>query len=133
MTATEDGDIIVWEQQGVSTHLGTKSTDRKAVKLVHLHNSAITVLHTVGTYIMTAADDGYVRFYDAVLRLCAWFEDVDAGGIVSASFAVTSKIFKNAEDSTLNRCAACSGGPSSVAGPSSQLNGGCPAVQVRRS
>jgi cilia- and flagella-associated protein 251 len=104
MTATEDGDVIVWEQQGVSTQLGTKSTDRKAAKLVHLHNSAITVLHTVGTYIMTAAEDGYVRFYDSVLRLCAWFEDVDAGGIVSASFAVTTKIFRNTEDSALNRC-----------------------------
>ncbi|CAN0066604.1 unnamed protein product, partial [Ectocarpus sp. 13 AM-2016] len=38
-------------------------------------------------YVVTAGEDGAVRFYDLKFRLEAWFEDFTAGGVTSVSFA----------------------------------------------
>lgn len=37
--------------------------------------------------IPTGGADGYVRFYDCLLRLVAWFEDLAAGPVASLSFS----------------------------------------------
>eukprot|EP00903_Cladosiphon_okamuranus_P005352 g5347.t1 len=41
------------------------------------------------TYVVVAGEDGAVRFYDLKFRLEAWFEDFDAGGVTSVSFATS--------------------------------------------
>jgi len=48
---------------------------------------AITFLGTIGDYIVSGAKDGFVRFYDPLLRIVAWFEDLDAGPVTSVSFS----------------------------------------------
>ncbi len=53
----------------------------------HTHTQAITFLGTVGDYIVSGAKDGFVRFYDPLLRIVAWFEDLEAGPVTSVSFS----------------------------------------------
>lgn len=87
ITGTVDGDAVVWDEQGVSAEVGTKATDRKAVKLMRVHSSAVSVLSTMGDFIVSGGADGFVRFFDPMLRLVAWFEHIDAGEITSISFS----------------------------------------------
>lgn len=60
--------------------MGTSATDRRAIKLMRIHSSPITLLSTVGDFIVSGGEDGYVRFFDPLLRIVAWFEDLGAGG-----------------------------------------------------
>lgn len=60
--------------------VGTSATDRRAIKLMRIHNCPITLLATVGDFIVSGGEDGYVRFFDPLLRIVAWFEDLAAGG-----------------------------------------------------
>lgn len=87
LTATSDGDIVVWDEQGITAQIGTRATDRRAVKLMRIHSSSVTFLGTVGDYIVSGGVDGFIRFYDPLLRIVAWFEDVEAGPILSLSFS----------------------------------------------
>lgn len=87
LTATSDGDLVVWDEQGIAVQMGTSATDRRAIKLMRVHNSALTLLITIGDYIVTGGEDGYVRFFDPLLRIVAWFEDLGAGPILSVAFS----------------------------------------------
>jgi hypothetical protein len=53
LTATSDGDIVVWDEQGITAQMGTRATDRRAVKLMRIHTSAVTYLGTIGDYIVS--------------------------------------------------------------------------------
>ncbi len=37
LTATEDGDLVVWDEQGITAQMGTRATDRRAIKLMRIH------------------------------------------------------------------------------------------------
>jgi cilia- and flagella-associated protein 251 len=87
ITGTQDGDVIVWDHQGVSAEIGTRHTDRKAIKIMRLHNASLTWLSTISNFVITGADDGHVRFFDPMLRLIAWFEHIDAGPVKAVSFS----------------------------------------------
>lgn len=87
LTATTDGDLVVWDEQGITAQMGTRATDRRAIKLMRIHQQAITLLTTIGDYIVSGGQDGFVRFYDPLLRIVAWFEDLGAGPITSLSFS----------------------------------------------
>lgn len=87
LTATSDGDLVVWDEQGITAQMGTRATDRRAIKLMRIHQQAITFLGTIGDYIVSGGRDGYVRFYDPLLRIVAWFEDLEAGPITAISFS----------------------------------------------
>lgn len=87
ITATQDGDVVVWDEQGISVEVGTRPTDRKAVKLMRLHNSRLSFISSIGDFIVTGADDGHVRFFDPMLRLIAWFEHISAGAVRTVSFS----------------------------------------------
>ena len=90
LTGTEDGDAVVWGEQGVCAEIGTKASDRKAIKLMRLHNSAITALTSVSDFVVTGGAEGYVRLFDPMLRLVAWFEHAHAGPVRSISFSCTN-------------------------------------------
>lgn len=87
LTATVDGDLVVWDEQGITAQMGTRATDRRAVKLMRIHQQAITYLSTIGDYIVSGGRDGFVRFYDPLLRIVAWFEDLGMGPITGLSFS----------------------------------------------
>eukprot|EP00760_Papus_ankaliazontas_P016936 PhM_4_TR16952/c0_g1_i1/m.27931 len=84
-TATVDGDVILWDDVRSDKH--TKATDKAVLKVVRLHNSGITFITCVGPYVVTGGVEGYVRFMDHQLRMVAWFEELNAGPIISVSFA----------------------------------------------
>ena len=86
VTATADGDAVLWDivEQGP----GEPTSERRASKVVRLHNSAVSVLLTDGEYLVSGGADGLVRFFDFDFRIIAWFEDLDAGPVASVSFAV---------------------------------------------
>jgi len=37
LTATTDGDVVVWDEQGITAQMGTRATDRRASKLMRIH------------------------------------------------------------------------------------------------
>lgn len=39
--------------QGITAQMGTRATDRRAIKLMRIHNSSITYLSTIGDYIVS--------------------------------------------------------------------------------
>ncbi|KAG1654648.1 hypothetical protein FOA52_010276 [Chlamydomonas sp. UWO 241] len=105
LTATSDGDLVVWDEQGVTVQVGTRATDRRAIKLMRIHSSPVTVLTTVGDYIVSGGADGFVRFYDPLLRIVAWFEDLCVGPIAGIAFSAappSSSATMDAAD-TINR------------------------------
>ena len=85
MSATADGDVVLWDcvEQGP----GEPTAERRASKVVNLHKSAVNVLLTSGEYIVSGGSDGFIKFFDFDFRVIAWFEDLDAGPIPSLSFA----------------------------------------------
>jgi hypothetical protein len=87
VTSTSDGDLVVWGEQGQQAHMGTCPTDRAAAKIMRLHHAPITHLSVVGPYVVSGGGDGFVRFYDNMLRLVAWFEEFAAGPISCVSFS----------------------------------------------
>lgn len=45
-------------------------------------------MHVLILYVLsTGGADGLVRFFDGMLRMCAWFEELDAGPVCCVSFA----------------------------------------------
>jgi cilia- and flagella-associated protein 251 len=87
VTGTRDGDVVVWDTQGVAAEVGTRAEDRKATKLVRLHLKGISWLSSIGDFVVSGGDDGFVRFFDPMLRLIAWFEHINAGAICAVSFS----------------------------------------------
>ena len=67
--------------------MGTCPTDRAAAKIMRLHHAPIHHLSVVGPYVVSGGGDGFVRFYDGMLRLVAWFEEFAAGPISCVSFS----------------------------------------------
>ncbi len=93
---------MVWDEQGLSAAIGTRASHRRAVKIMRLHEKAIPFLGTCGSFVVTGGADGSVRFYDAVLRLTAWFEELRAGPVAAVSFS-TSGDARPAATTKLNR------------------------------
>ncbi|KXZ56881.1 hypothetical protein GPECTOR_1g795 [Gonium pectorale] len=87
LTGTADGDLVVWDEQGIAAQVGTSATDRRAIKLMRIHSSPITLLATIGDFIVSGGEDGYVRFFDPLLRIVAWFEDLAAGPVTAVAFS----------------------------------------------
>jgi cilia- and flagella-associated protein 251 len=86
VTATEDGDLVLWDQVLLPA-LHARPTDRSAIKLLKLHDgAAISVVAVFDRFLVTAASDGFVRFYDFKFRLLAWYEDLDVGPITRLTF-----------------------------------------------
>lgn len=85
VSATADGDVVVWERAALAEPGGS---DRRAVKIVRLHpRASLDFVAVLDEFIVTAGSDGHVRFFDFEFRVVAWFEDLDAGPIASVSFA----------------------------------------------
>eukprot|EP00201_Polytomella_parva_P001508 CAMPEP_0175075524 /NCGR_PEP_ID=MMETSP0052_2-20121109/22066_1 /TAXON_ID=51329 ORGANISM="Polytomella parva, Strain SAG 63-3" /NCGR_SAMPLE_ID=MMETSP0052_2 /ASSEMBLY_ACC=CAM_ASM_000194 /LENGTH=810 /DNA_ID=CAMNT_0016344255 /DNA_START=338 /DNA_END=2773 /DNA_ORIENTATION=+ len=105
LTGTTDGDIVVWDEQGIAAQMGTSATDRRAIKLMRIHNMPITFLSTIGHYIVSGGEDGFVRFFDPLLRIVAWFEDLAAGPIASIAFSnvLPERLANVGAAETLNR------------------------------
>ncbi|EFJ51972.1 hypothetical protein VOLCADRAFT_103176 [Volvox carteri f. nagariensis] len=105
LTGTEDGDLLVWDEQGITAQVGTSATDRRAIKLMRIHSSPITLLSTVGDFIVSGGEDGYVRFFDPLLRIVAWFEDLAAGPVTAVAFSAVlpDRIAHADAADTLNR------------------------------
>tara|TARA_B100000482_G_scaffold192413_1_gene180505 strand:- start:2702 stop:5512 length:2811 start_codon:yes stop_codon:yes gene_type:complete len=95
VTATSDGSLILWDmplEHGGQSNANVEPsnsaiTERIAVKVIRLCEGAINYLTTVETHLVVAGNDGAVRMYDHLFRLEAWFEDLNAGPVVSVSFA----------------------------------------------
>jgi hypothetical protein len=88
----EGNDDSAWQQQQqLQQQQGSAAQPaaRRALKVVRLHGAAITHLSSIGDFVVTGGADGLVRFFDAGMRLCAWFEEIAAGPITSISFAGT--------------------------------------------
>lgn len=91
LTSTADGDVVVWEQEGGPAAAGTQQgrgpPGRRALKIIRLHGAAIRHLSSIGDFVVTGSADGLVRLFDGGMRLCAWFEQLEAGPITCVSFA----------------------------------------------
>eukprot|EP00775_Hariotina_reticulata_P011389 gene11389-11537_t len=106
LTSTVDGDVVVWDEQGSSAQMGTRATDRRAIKVMRLHGTAINHLSCIGDFVVSGGADGLVRLYDSMLRMSAWFEDLGAvGAVTCVSFATKGQPRPQAE-MQLNRLSA---------------------------
>jgi hypothetical protein len=53
LTSTSDGDVVVWDEQGMSAQMGTRATDRRTIKVMRLHGAAIHHLSCIGGFVVT--------------------------------------------------------------------------------
>ncbi|TMW56015.1 hypothetical protein Poli38472_008663 [Pythium oligandrum] len=108
LTSTEDGDLVLWDVVATTEETlegadpeemlaRSRFPDRKAIKIVRLAGGsemnkkvAITHLTDMDGYLVLGSSDGAVRFYDFDFRLVAWFEDMNAGPVMSVSFATSN-------------------------------------------
>lgn len=67
LTATTDGDVVVWDEQGITAQMGTRATDRRASKLMRLHQQVRVCVCVYVTYCMCAC----IRVR-AHARVCAY-------------------------------------------------------------
>ncbi|KAJ1490898.1 WD40-repeat-containing domain protein [Baffinella frigidus] len=96
VSATEDGDLLLWDQVLLPA-LHSRPTDRCAIKLLRMHEgAAVTVVSVFDNFLVTAAADGFVRFYDFKFRLLAWYEDLDVGPITALTFTSPQMPVKDA-------------------------------------
>lgn len=65
------GDLVLWTPPQIDAN-GVKF--RRAAKIISIHRSPVKSLSCVGAYLVSGAEDGYIRFFDLRLRLVAWFE-----------------------------------------------------------
>lgn len=84
--------MVVWELEALPAAVpgpqGTApASSRRALKIIRLHGASIQHLSCIGAFVVTGGADGLVRMFDSGMRLCAWFEDMDAGPITCVSFA----------------------------------------------
>lgn len=75
VTGTTEGDLILWDR-----------IEKKAIKVVRVHNSTVEVVEVIGKHIVTGGADGLIRFYDFNFHIMAWFEDLNAGPVKGISF-----------------------------------------------
>ncbi|BBN14448.1 cilia- and flagella-associated protein 251 [Marchantia polymorpha subsp. ruderalis] len=107
MTATVEGDVVIWHQErneeedyASQEENQKKSTDARvmhALKLVRIHGTAITAFATIGRYIATGDEQGFLRFYDNRLGLVGWLEELNAGGLTSISFSALENRMDSAQ------------------------------------
>ena len=45
-----------------------------AAKIIQIHSRPVHALSAVDRFLVSGADDGYIRLFDCKLRLVAWFE-----------------------------------------------------------
>lgn len=95
VTGTVDGDLVVWEEQGLGVEPGTRATDRQAIKVIKIQRSSVTCLGVEGDYLVSGGK-GQVQFFDPLMRLVAWFDDVGKGQVTSVSFSIAGTIKSNA-------------------------------------
>jgi hypothetical protein len=60
LTSTSDGDVVVWDEQGMSAQMGTRATDRRAIKVMRLHGAAIHHLSCIGGFVVTGAPAAFM-------------------------------------------------------------------------
>ena len=98
VTATGDGDLIVWNNRSLN-NMSEKLPKgvKAATKFVRLHHSRIIFVNSLnGKYLVTGGEDGQVKVYDLQFRLVSWFDKLAAGPITSVSFFnPTSKLENN--------------------------------------
>jgi WD40 repeat protein len=93
VTATVDGDLVLWDRSLVGQGKGaSKPGDKRAIKIIRVSGTdakgnAVGYMAPSEGYLVIGTDDGAVRFYDHQFRLVAWFEDLEAGPVTSVSFA----------------------------------------------
>ena len=109
VTGTAGGDLLVWQGGGVLPggaeafeKRNMNPGDRRGVKIVKAHaRGAVTHLGVVlgagdgddardSAFLVTGGGDGNVRFFDPELRLVAWFDGLDSGGVSSVSFVAAA-------------------------------------------
>ncbi|KAJ4454975.1 putative Malonyl-CoA decarboxylase [Paratrimastix pyriformis] len=83
VTATVDGDLILWDSSPVSHGVAAKTTDRKVVKVLNRSN-AITALLVHDNFLITGDQRGH-------FQLVNWFEELNGGPIVSLSVCTPPK------------------------------------------
>ena len=90
LSATSEGYMVLWESTYSKVLLGSadQATLRAASKVVKLVEASVTVLQAINGYVALGCSDGTIRFYDASLRLEAWFEDCAAGPVTSLTFSI---------------------------------------------
>ena len=85
ITATIDGNVVVWQSEAIGD---SSVAQRRAVKVVKLCNhTEPTILTHVNRLFAMGCSDGGVRVFDEELRIVAWFESIDLGGIRSLVFS----------------------------------------------
>jgi len=95
VTATIDGDLVLWDRSLVGQGKGNSQPgDKRAVKIIRVSGSdrqgnAVGYMSPSEGFLVIGTDDGAVRFFDYQFRLVAWFEDLEAGPVTSVSFANT--------------------------------------------
>lgn len=82
-SGTVDGDIVVWNLQPKDRVY--KIQDKTLLKMVRVHTGGVTMLTCDQGYIISGGMDGHVKFLDTKLRVVAWYEDLNAGPIISLS------------------------------------------------
>lgn len=90
MSGTGLGQLVVWESSEAVTYNDKipQASDKRAVKIMKIiRGGGVNVIDVHDGYIIVAGDDGCIRFYDMMMRLVAWFEEIKAGPIISLSFA----------------------------------------------
>ncbi len=70
-TGSHSGEIILWSPWLVDAE-GKRY--RMAAKIIQIHSRPVHALSAVDRFLVSGADDGYIRFFDCKLRLVAWFE-----------------------------------------------------------
>ena len=84
ISATVDGDVLVWQ---IADAADGRKSERRAAKLVKLcRQGEPTVLSSVNGFFAMGCSDGGVRIFDDDLRIVAWFENIKLGAIASVSF-----------------------------------------------
>ncbi|PAA87973.1 hypothetical protein BOX15_Mlig030593g1, partial [Macrostomum lignano] len=91
ISATSQGLCVVWDSNKPLTKMSTEATpDKRAVKLVPLHEKGITVLTQTDEIIVTGDTAGHVKFFDQNLQLLYWYQHFKFGPVSSISFKYQS-------------------------------------------
>jgi cilia- and flagella-associated protein 251 len=85
ITGTTSGDVVLWDIPGAE--IG--SNQRDATKRINVSDkpAEVTFIDTFFKYVVVGTSSGAVRFFDFQFRIIGWFEDLNAGAILSLSFA----------------------------------------------
>ncbi|KAI9338380.1 WD40-repeat-containing domain protein [Zopfochytrium polystomum] len=93
LTATTDGDVVVWTNKSLNNLSNELETGQKAaIKFMRLHGGAIDFVTVVNKhYIVTGGNDGFVKIFDLQFRLVQWFEKFKSGPVISISFSTSNR------------------------------------------